>query len=192
MKYPILILVLSGLFASSSLFAQECPDQQPQEDYSRVEIETLLDAVSKKSGHSFLLDARVSPRIRTGLVEVDDVTYPMLLSILRNNGLAAVTVDGVTSVIPSATVRQYPLPVIYEADDSILDGEWVSWIIKVETARAVMMVPIMRPLLPQQGHLSAHPDSNSLMLVDRYGNAKRVVEMVQKLDAESTPQQDSN
>jgi type II secretory pathway component GspD/PulD (secretin) len=41
------------------------------------------------------------------------------------------------------------------------------------------LVPLLRPMLPQQAHLVATPDK--LVIVDRYDNVRRIVEVAQAL-----------
>ena len=80
---------------------------QPRSDFlATVELERLLDLVTASSGKQFLLDPRVTSRI---LVRNDrvptELSYPTLLSILRNNGYAAVEIEGFVNIIPAANVR---------------------------------------------------------------------------------------
>ena len=111
-----------------------------------------------------------------------DVTYRELHTVLSNNELAAVTVEGLVNIVPVNSIRQYPLPVLQGYDDRIADGQWVTLVIKPERAGAVTMVPLLRPLLPPQGHLAAVGQSNTLTVVARYANARRIAEMVREID----------
>ena len=86
------------------------------------------------------------------------------------------------------TVRQKPTPVITKLDDSIPDDRWVTAVIQVDKARATRLVPILRPLLPQNGHLVADDGSNKLVIVDTYGNLQRVVKIVDILDVKAPSQ----
>src|SRR6185503_1950516 len=54
-----------------------------------VELAPILQRVERASGKKFLVDGRLGPRIYLGGVEPNDVTYPVLLAILRTNGFAA-------------------------------------------------------------------------------------------------------
>ena len=152
----------------------------------RVPLEEVLDAVSRTSGKTYLVDARVHPAVVVGQPRARDITYPMLLKILRNNGLAAVSSGNVSSIVPVTTIRQFPLPLLYEDTDTIDGEEWVTRVVHLENANAAKMVPILRPLLPKQGHLAAHPESNTLVIVDRHANARRVARMIMEMDS-STP-----
>ena len=84
------------------------------------------------------------------------------------------------------TARQKPMPVITELDSSISDDAWVIIVYQVENAQAKMLVPILRPLVPQNGHLVAHPASNSLIIADSYANIRKLIEIVEITDA-ATP-----
>ena len=143
--------------------------------------------ISKKSGKTFLVEARVPPEVVVGQVAVKDVTYPILLTILRNNDIAAAVSGDMVNLVPTRMIRQYPLPVLYEDNDSIADEEWVTRVIQLENAPAPQLVPIMRPLLPSAGHLAANPMSNTIIIVDRYANVRRVTEMILKLDSLTPP-----
>jgi type II secretory pathway component GspD/PulD (secretin) len=153
--------------------------------FPTADLADLLREVERKSSKSFLVDARVPEKVVVGTYDPKRVTYPVLLSILRNNGCAAVTVQGVVNVIPYAGVRTYPLPILNK-DGSIADDDWITRIIRVKQADAAQLVPILRPLLPQEAHLAAMSPSNSLIIADRYANVKRITEIVQALDVTPT------
>lgn len=147
-----------------------------------VPLEDLLDVVRKSSGKVFLVDSQVGPTVVVGQPRARDITYSMLLKVLSNNGLAAVSAPEATSIVPVNRIRQYPLPLLFENDDSIDDDEWVTRVVQLENTNASQLVPIMRPLLPQPGHMAAHADSNTLTLVDRYANVRRIVDMALVID----------
>lgn len=86
------------------------------------------------------------------------------------------------------TARQKPMPVISKLDDSIADDKWVIIVYKLDKAHAPQLVPILRPLVPQNGHLVGHADSNTMMIADRYANIRKLIEIVKIIDAE-TPRQ---
>jgi general secretion pathway protein D len=106
---------------------------------------------------------------------------------LRNNDLAAVTIDGAVNVIPVGIIRQYPLPAIPN-DDSLHDEEWVTGVLPLKNAPAPSIVPIMRPMMPQAAHLAAYPYSNSVIIVDRLGNARRILNLIRRLDQTTSSQ----
>ncbi len=54
----------------------------------------LIEAVSKKTGKSFILDPRVAGNAVLVGIDPSKVTYPELLTILQVNGYAAVETGG--------------------------------------------------------------------------------------------------
>jgi membrane-bound lytic murein transglycosylase A len=147
-----------------------------------VALQSLLDEVGSRTGRRFLVDQKAPAQLRLGTVAVSGLTYPLLLTVLRNNGLAAVTVDGVVNIVPDAGIRAYTLPVVTKDDASLADDEWVTRSVTLQHIDAVQTVPLLRPLLPQQAHLVAVQASNTLVLVDRYGNTRRIIELLKSMD----------
>ncbi len=176
------LAIVSSATNAQSADAEKPADSRPQATVQKAPLTDVLDAVSKNSSKTFLISHRVQATIVIGQARVASVDYPMLLQILRNNDLAAVTVDDIVNVIPVAFVRQYPLPMIADLNDSASDEEWVTGVLRLENAFASQMIPILRPIMPQAGHLSANPMSNSVIIVDRLGNARRVFSLMQQME----------
>jgi general secretion pathway protein D len=147
-----------------------------------VALEPLLQRVGRAANKKFLVDGHVSPQIYLGGVDANDVTYPLLLSILRANNLAVVEIEGRLNVISMFEVRYYPAPFANNDDPNIAADEWRTRVLQVTNVEAGNLVPILRPLLPQAAHLAAFPPSNQLVIMDRYANLKRITEIVRSLD----------
>lgn len=197
MKHTVVIVVASvlaflvvGAHGAENEDLARSMERTEASAFPRERLGELLDTVAKKSGRTFLVQAEVPSTVVVGQPRARDITYSMLLKILRNNGLAAVTDGDVTSIIPVAKIRQYPLPLLFEDDDTLDSEEWVTRVISLEKATATQMVPIMRPLLPQQGHLVANAQSNTVVIVDRHANVRRVVRIIAEMDSSSPARQD--
>jgi general secretion pathway protein D len=154
----------------------------PPPELPMVELAPLLQRVERASNKRFLVDRRVGPRIFLGDVEPNDITYPVLLSILRANSLAAVEIEGRVNIVLDAEVRFLPAPLAQTDDSSIAGDEWVTRVLKTTNVGAAQLVPILRPLMPQAAHLAAHSDTNQLILMDRYANIQRITAIVRSLD----------
>lgn len=146
-----------------------------------VPVAQLIASVAKETGRKFIVD----PRVRADVSLVGEgtarVSYEELLTILSVYGFTAVDSGGYVRVIPDAVVRQLPLPIISDGSKHA-DAEFVSAVIPVRTMPAAHLVPILRPLLPQVGHLAAIPCSNNMTIVDTYGNVRRVQALVREID----------
>ena len=58
----------------------------------------------------------------------------------------------------------------------------VTQVIKVENVPAAQLVPILRPLVPQQGHLAAYAATNTLIVTDRASNIGRLTTIIKGID----------
>jgi type II secretory pathway component GspD/PulD (secretin) len=104
----------------------------------------------------------------------------------NGNACARVGRAGPSQIIPDLTVRQEAIPTITSKDTRV-PSEYVTQIIPVKNVSASMLVPILRPLLPQQGHLAATA-GNSLLISDHFDNVRRIEALVRALDtAENKP-----
>jgi general secretion pathway protein D len=57
----------------------------------------------------------------------------------------------------------------------------------VKSVPAAQLVPILRPLLPQQAHLVAIACTNVLVIVDTFANVQRIEKLVRALDTAGEP-----
>jgi general secretion pathway protein D len=149
-------------------------------DLPTVELAPLLERVERSSGKRFLVDPRLGARLYLAGVEQNDVTYPVLLAILRANGFAAFESEGYVNVVPDANIR-FHAPLV-QTDDASIPAELYVTRVLTTAGNPAFFVPILRPLLPQSAHLASHTDSNQLIVMDRYENIKRITEIVRALD----------
>jgi Bacterial type II/III secretion system short domain len=168
------------------------PSAQPPPAAPRIDPELpmaellpLLQRVERASGKRFLVDRRLGSRIYLGTVDPNDVTYPALLAILRINGFAAFESEGYINIVPDANIRFHETRIVQTDDASIPAEEFVTRVLAPKNIQATMLVPILRPLMPQSAHLAAHSDSNQLILMDRYANIQRITAIVRSLDVPS-------
>jgi len=165
------------------------PSAQPPPAAPRIDPELpmaellpLLQRVERASGKRFIVDRRLGSRIYLGPVDPNDVTYPELLAILRINGFAAFESEGYVNIVPDANIRFHETRIVQTDDASIPAEEFVTRVLAPKNIQATMLVPILRPLMPQSAHLAAHSDSNQLILMDRYANVQRITAIVRSLD----------
>jgi len=155
-------------------------------DLPTVELAPLLERVERASGKRFLVDSRLGTRLYLAGVEQNDVTYPVLLAILRANGFAAFESDGYVNITPDANIR-FHAPLV-QADDASIPAElYVTRVLTTQHIPTAYLVPILRPLLPQSAHLASSPTANQLIVMDRYENVQRIAEIVRTLDVPGAP-----
>lgn len=162
----------------SALRAQE---QVVTPNYVGVEIRAIIQAVSAVTGKNFIIDPRVRQEVTmiSSTPMSPDAFYAAFLSILQVHGYAAVPSGDIIKIIPDASVRQFPT---YLNTSGAADDDIVTQVIAVQNVGAAQLVPILRPLIPQYGHLAAHPGSNMLIISDRSSNVTRMVSIIRRID----------
>jgi general secretion pathway protein D len=155
-------------------------------DLPTVELAPLLERVERSSGKRFLVDSRLGTRLYLAGVEPNDVTYPVLLAILRANGFAAFESEGYVNITPDANIR-FHAPLVQTNDVSIPAELYVTRVLTTTHIPTAYLVPILRPLLPQSAHLASSPTANQLIVMDRYENVQRIAEIVRTLDVPGAP-----
>lgn len=146
-----------------------------------VPIAQVIAGTAKKTGKKFLVDPRVTGDVTVIGLDADALDYPTLLSVLQVHGFAAVDDGKYIRIVPDSYARQLAIPVL-TGDGPHANAEYVSRVLSIKSVPAAMLVPVLRPLLPQQAHLVALPCTNNLILVDTYGNVKRLEKIVSTLD----------
>ena len=172
-------VALLTLVAALSAGAQSEASAAPRE--GAVPLANLIAAVAKRTSKTFIVDPRVQGEAVLIGGDPAKVDYAELLSVLQVHGFAVVSSGDVVRVIPEANVRQQPLAYV-TGKESHPDAEYVTKTFTLKNVPAVQLVPLLRPLLPQQGHLVAFPCINTLMIVDTFGNVQRIAKLVQALD----------
>jgi general secretion pathway protein D len=183
MKWHIAIAV--GLLATLPMEAMAAEEKSPDKagDTSTMSLSELVARVHRKTGKDFILEPSVGAiRISLAGMDPDRIDYPMLLTVLRYNGLVTLAEKQVVSILPDRDARQIPSPILTADDPKIGDETLVTRLVQVRNACAAHMVPVLRPLMPQSAHLAAYTQTNTLILTDHADNARRIVELVERLD----------
>lgn len=181
------MLAVGTLFA---MFSMPClgADAQPAAvaPEGSVPITQLIADVAKRTGKTFVLDPRVQADVVVLGGDRNRLDYPGLLSVLQVYGFTAFEEEGRVNVVPEANARQLPLELI-TGNETRPSAQYVSKLLAVKTVPATHLVPVLRPLLPQQAHLVAFKCTNVLMIIDTFANVQRIEEMVRALDTGREP-----
>ena len=161
--------------------------QQPAAtlNWKDADIRQVVEAVSAVTGKNFILDPRVTGRV-TLLSPTPlgpDALYEAFLSILQVHGYVAIESGDLIKIIPDATARQFPT--VIGTADAMGPDDLATQVIQLRNVGATQLVPILRPLIPQYGHLVAHSGSNMLIISDRAANVARIVAIIRRIDQAS-------
>ena len=175
---PAIVLAISGSLIPGSAFARSITLNLKDAD-----INTLISTVAEVTGKNFIVDPRVKGKVNiiSNRPMEQEETYRVFLSILQVHGYSAVPSGQVIKIIPDITAKQSSIPVQKPQDGSSLD-EFITQVIPIQNVAAAQLVPILRPLVPQQSHLAAYPPTNVLIVSDRAGNIERMLDIVRRID----------
>ena len=176
------VSMLALIIVPITLFAQQVTITP---NYKEADIRQIVEAVSAVTDRNFIIDPRVNAKVTmlSKTPMTPDAFYEAFLAILEVHQLAAMQSGDIIKIIPNATARQYGSPM--GAGRAAGDDDIVTQVIQVENVGAAQLVPILRPLTPQFGHLAAHPGSNMLIISDRAGNVSRMVSIIHRIDRSS-------
>jgi general secretion pathway protein D len=174
-----LAALLAGLLMALSLGAQEATITP---NYKDADIRQVIEAVSEISGQNFVLDPRVKAQVTmlSAVPMTPDAFYEAFLSILSVYGFVAVPSGNVVKILPDANARQVPGSEMTQLEAR--PDDIVTQVIQVQNVAASQLVPILRPLIPQYGHLAAYPASNMLIISDRAANVQRMLRIIRRID----------
>jgi len=172
------ISVMAALLFSAQVIADEITLNLKDAD-----IRALISTVSKFTGKNFIIDPRVKAKITVISSETltPEEVYEVFLSILQVHGYAAVPTGSVIKIVPEVNAKQGPLPMGSQAKGEGGD-ELITKIISLDHVPAAQLVPILRPLVPQQGHLAAYNPTNTLIITDHAGNIQRLMRIIAGVD----------
>ncbi|HJP39185.1 MAG: type II secretion system secretin GspD [Gammaproteobacteria bacterium] len=170
------LLVLIGLLCGLHAWAQ---DATITPNYKDADIRQVIEAVGEVTEKNFIIDPRVKAQV-TMLSSVPmsaDAFYETFLSILQVYGFVAIPAGDVIKILPDSNARQMAGNGLTDLGDDI-----VTQVINIHNVSAAQLVPILRPLIPQYGHLAAHPASNMLIISDRAANVTRMLNIIHRID----------
>ncbi|MCS5561756.1 MAG: type II secretion system protein GspD, partial [Marinobacter nauticus] len=148
-----------------------------------ADIQAFISQIADMTGKNFVVDPRVRARdvtvVSTKALSATEV-YELFLSVLQVHGYAAVPSGDIIKIVPNTTAKQSNLPLVGENESG---GEaLVTRVIPVENSPVEELVPVLRPLVPQYGHLAAVGSANALIISDHIDNIRRMEAIIASLD----------
>lgn len=160
--------------------------QQVTLNLKDAEISAVVSTIADITGKNFIIDPRVKGKttVVSSRPMSKDEAYQVFLSLLEVHGFAAIPSGKVIKIVPDVNAKQSTTPLGSQQDPGEGD-EVVTRVIDVQNISAAQLVPILRPLVPQQGHLVAYQPTNMLIISDRAANIQRIVEIIKRMDKPS-------
>jgi general secretion pathway protein D len=172
-------LLLLALAFSLPLMAEESLTL----NLNNADIRALISTVSEMTGKNFIIDPRVKGKVTVVSASPSsrEHIYEIFLSVLKVHGYAVVPAGNVIKIVPNMVAKQDNIPTLTRGRDEESD-ETVTRVVEIKHINAAQLVPILRPLMPQQAHLAPHADSNTLIISDSSSNLNRIIDIIHRID----------
>lgn len=180
------LLLSATLCAVLHTFGATSAHAKDEENFTlnlkNTDIQSLIATVSKQTGKNFVIDPRVKAKVTVVSAEPmdSDQLYQVFLSVLQVHGYSAVPTGDLIKIVPDVTAKQGPVPILGDSKD--VSDQLVTQVVSIVNVPAAQLVPILRPLVPQQGHLAAYAATNSLIITDRSANISRLTSIIKRID----------
>jgi len=151
-----------------------------------ADITAFISTVSEMTGKNFIVDPRVKGKvtvISSKPMQSDEI-YQVFLSILNVHGFAAIPGKDVIKIVPEVNAKQDAIPTVTRSGQQFGD-QMVTRVIQVNNVAAAQLVPILRPLMPQEAHLAAYAPTNVLIASSTAANTDRIVGLIRRIDLSS-------
>ena len=148
-----------------------------------TDIQEFIKFVAGVTGTTMVIDPNVKGKVR--VISSKPVSqaelYDLFLSILDVQGYTAVRSGQVIRIVPSKDARSSPVPIM-EDQSAMGNDEYVTQVIRLDNISAAKLIPVLRPLVPQQAHLAAYAPSNAIIISDIRSNIGRIVDIIERMD----------
>ena len=176
-------LLIAGLASSMNTYAEGYSGTL---NLKNADIREVVTQISAITGKSFIIDPRVKGNVTVvSNTKMDsDSTYELFLSVLRVHGYAAVPSGNVIRIVQQVLAKQSGNP--GDFSDNTSSEELVTQVISVRNTASAELVKILRPLIPQYGHIAGLTSPNALIISDHASNIARLAEIVNRIDVAET------
>ncbi|WP_445939302.1 type II secretion system secretin GspD, partial [Pseudomonas sp.] len=142
-----------------------------------AEIRDFIEQISSISGQTFIIDPRVKGQVTVIAQQPMNIAevYKLFLSVMSTHGFAVMPQGNQLSIIPSSEAKT----------TAGSNGNLETRVLQVQHGAANDLLPLIRPLVANYGHLAAVPSSNSLIISDTPANIARIDEIIRQLDSQN-------
>ncbi len=191
LKQLLTAVVVAGIMTTGSVaLAQN--NRAPIEptytvQFNDSDILEVIKFVAEITGKTMVIDPRVKGRVKimSNSSLNQEELYALFRSVLEISDFTVVEVGDIVRIVPIKDARTSPTTVngTVGADDS----EFVTQVIQLKNIAAAKVIPVLRPLVPQNSHLAAYDPSNAIVITDTNANIERIKEVIDKIDKAALP-----
>ena len=162
-------------------------DQLVSLSFDQADIDHVLKFLAQASGKTIIKDPAVKAKVT--IVSLAKITVREALDVMRAflsvKGYAMLEDKNVIRIVPvEAALRDRQQVRVGKKPDGIPEtDEIITQIMVIQNVDAVALADALKPLLDdKKAILKAHADTNTLVVIDRAANVRRVTEVIAQLD----------
>ena len=147
-----------------------------------ADINEFVSQIAEITGRTFVVDPRLKGQVTVVSNTPMDAegVYALFLSVLRVHNFTASPSGEIIRIQTTATGKQGPGP---EGElTRIAPEELITKVIAAQNVDSAELVKILRPLIPQYGHIAAVAQPNVVIISDHANNIVRLTRMIEQID----------
>ncbi len=150
-------------------------------NFNDSDISEVIKFVADASGKTVVIDPRVKGKVQVISAKSlnAEELYDLFLSVLEIHGFTAVESGNIVRVVPLKEARSSAIPTQTGANSG---DEYMTQVIQLKYVSAAKVLPAIRPLVPQNGHVAAYDPSNAIVITDIKANIERMREIIRLID----------
>ena len=151
-------------------------------NFNDTDIQQVIKFMADSTGKTIIIDPKVRGPVKVISAKPlnSEELYDLFLSVLDVHGYTAIESGSVVRIVPNRDARSLPVP--NETNVTEVDDTYITQVIQLKNISAAKVLPTLRPLVPQYGHISAYDSSNALIITDTRANIIRLNELIAKID----------
>ena len=147
-----------------------------------VDIHEFVLQIAEITGRTFVVDPRLKGQVTvvSNTPMQAEAVYALFLSVLRVHNFTASPSGEIIRIQTTATGKQGPGPDGRLTE--IAPEELVTRVIAAQNVESTELVKILRPLIPQYGHIAAVAQPNVVIVSDHADNIARMMRLIGQID----------
>ncbi len=177
----LLVLLLGAVAGAAD------PPRMVVLNFDNADVEVVVQAVAEIAGFNYVFGPNVRGRkvtVQTTEKIPREEVLGFLLTVLDANGLAAVKSDNVYRIITREGAPQTPVRTVVGSEPAPgpAGGEIVTQIVPLKYLGAADAVALLRPFVAAEGAVSAHRETNLIIVTDTASNVHRLLDILKVMD----------
>ncbi len=151
-------------------------------NYEDADIKKVSQDIARFAKKTIILDPRVKGKITiySNASLNSEQVWDVYLRTIQVNGFSSISDNGVVRIVPENEATRD------ENDINNENGNFLTAVIPLVNRSAAEVLPMIKPITGRQSHLSSIPSINSILLVDRLSNVKRIKNLLVDLDKDNS------